>query len=243
MKIIYPRTSKLFGKYIQRRIVYLFATFLVLTLFAQPFLAESDVMRIDKKWAGDFDGMVERRMIRVLVTYNRTNYFLDKGAQRGATYEAMTAFEKHINEKLKTKHLKVNVAFIPVTRDNLIPALIQGRGDVAAASLTITPERQKQVDFTNPLLTDVREVVVASPNTPPIKSIDDLSGKEIYVRKTSSYFESLSRLNQKFKDADRKPVEVREASELLESEDLLEMVNVGLLPMIVVDDYLADFWS
>jgi membrane-bound lytic murein transglycosylase MltF len=243
MKIIYPRTSKDSFSYVHPLNIYLLAIVIVLILFAHSTSAESDVLRIDKKWTGDFDGMVERRLVRVLVTYNMTNYFLDKGAQRGATYEALTAFEKHINEKLKNKHLQLHVAFIPVTRDNLIPALIEGRGDVAAASLTITPERQQQVDFTDPLATGVREVVVASPNAPALKSIDDLSGKEIHVRKTSSYFESLSRLNQEFKKAGKKPVNVKEASELLESEDLLEMVNAGLLPMIVVDDYLAGFWS
>ncbi len=246
MKFFYPRTSNESFSYVHLLILNLLAISIFLTFFAQSTLAntnESDVMQIGKKWTGDYDGMVERRLIRVLVTYNKTNYFLDHGAQRGATYEAFTVFEKQINEKLKNKHLQLHVAFIPVTRDNLIPALIEGRGDVAAASLTITPERQQQVDFTDPLATGVREVVVAGPNAPALKSIDDLSGKEIHVRKTSSYFESLSRLNQAFKKAGKKPVNVKEASELLESEDLLEMVNAGLLPMIVVDDYLAGFWS
>jgi len=55
-----------------------------------------------------------------------------------------------VNQKLKTKALKFHVAFIPVGRDQLIAALIEGRGDVTAASLTITEAREKLVDFCEP---------------------------------------------------------------------------------------------
>jgi membrane-bound lytic murein transglycosylase MltF len=196
-----------------------------------------------KKWTGDFDGMVERRVIRALVVYSKTNYFLDGGRQRGATYEALKKFENQLNENLKTRHLKVHMAFLPVPRDQLIPSLLEGRGDIAAAGLTITAQRHKQVDFADPLGGNVDEIVVTGPDSPELVHLNDLSGKEIHVRKSSSYYESLSDLNDAFKKAGKEPVVIKEASEYLEDEDLLEMVNAGLIPMVVVDDYLADFWS
>jgi ABC-type amino acid transport substrate-binding protein len=140
-----------------------------------------DTLKLDKKWTGDFDEMVERRFIRALLTFSKTNYFLDKATQRGATYELMKEFEKMINKSLKKKHLKIHVVFIPVTRDQLIPALVKGRGDIAAAALTITPEREKLVDFADPLIKDIDEIVVAGPSAPKLTSLDDLSGKEIHV--------------------------------------------------------------
>jgi membrane-bound lytic murein transglycosylase MltF len=201
------------------------------------------LLKLDQEWTGDFNEMAKRRIIRVLVTFSKTNYFLDRGTQRGATYELMREFEKTINKSLKKRHLKVFVIFIPVTRDQLIPALVEGRGDIAAAALTITPERKQRVDFADPLIKDMDEIVVAGPGAPKLTSIDDLSGKEIHVRKTSSYYEHLVRINESFRKAGKPQIVIREAYEYLEDEDLLEMVNAGLIPMIVVDNYLAKFWS
>jgi membrane-bound lytic murein transglycosylase MltF len=66
-------------------------------------------------WTGDLDGMVERRYVRMLVTFSRTNYFLDKATQRGITYEAGKMFEDFLNKRLGSKTIRVHVAFIPVT--------------------------------------------------------------------------------------------------------------------------------
>jgi membrane-bound lytic murein transglycosylase MltF len=170
-------------------------------------------------WSGDFDGMVERRVIRALVVHSRMLYFLDGGRPRGLTYEAMKMFEEGINEALGTDHLKVHVVLIPVPRDQLIPALAAGRGDIAAANLTITPERLETVDFSDPLLTGVKEIVVTGPGTPAPQSIEDLAETEIHVRESSSYYASLTKLNQEFERVGRDPIRIEPADELLEDED------------------------
>ncbi len=103
--------------------------------------------QLDKAWKGDFDGMVERRKIRVLVVDNPLLFFFDKAQIRGVSYDALLEFEKHINRKLKTGTRKIKVVFLPVPRDKLLPWLIEGRGDIAMANLTITDERHKSVDF------------------------------------------------------------------------------------------------
>jgi membrane-bound lytic murein transglycosylase MltF len=194
------------------------------------------------KWTGDLDDMIKRRYIRVLVTYSKTNYFVDRGTQRGLTYDAFRLFEDDLNKKLKSKHLRVHVVFVPVSRDNLIPALVQGRGDIAAASLTITPERLKQVDFSDPSRKDVSEIVVTGPGAESIASVEDLSGKEVYVHETTSYHESLQKLNADFAKVGKAPVKVIPAAENLEIEDILEMVNAGLIKMTIADNYIAEFW-
>jgi membrane-bound lytic murein transglycosylase MltF len=150
------------------------------------------------KWTGDLDGMIKRRIIRVLVTYSKTNYFVDRGTQRGITYDAFRLFEDDLNKKLKSKHIRVHVVFVPVSRAGLIPALVEGRGDIAASNLTITPERLKQVDFSDASIRDVPEIVVTGPGAEPIARLEDLSGKEVYVHKTTSYYESLQKLNAEF---------------------------------------------
>ncbi len=196
-----------------------------------------------KTWTGDWDGMVTRNQIRVLVPFSKTFYFLDGGRQRGLTYDAMKIFEKQINKDLKRKIVQVQFIFIPVNRDELIPGLLNGRGDIAAGALTITPERKKLVDFSDPLLTNVREIIVTGPSSPPLSSLDDLAGKTIHVRKSSSFYEHLVRLNGAFNIAGKPEITLIPEVENLEDEDLLEMVNAGLLPMLVMDSPKAEFWA
>ncbi len=208
-----------------------------------------DLATMKQPWTGDLDGMIERRVIRVLTVNSKTFYFIDKGVQRGIVVDYFRVFESELNKKLaaenklKDKNLKVRVVFIPVRRDQLLPELAAGKGDIAAANLTITPERQKLVDFSGAGLSNVSEVVVTGPASPKVASLDDLSGKDVFVRKSSSYYESLVALNQKFAAAKKPPVSLKEAPETLEDEDLLEMLNAGLIPIVVVDKHMADFWK
>ena len=198
---------------------------------------------------GDHPDMINRRAIRVLTTYSKTFFFIDKGTQRGATHDLFIALEKAFNnqlakeKKLKQKHLKVRIVFIPVTRDNLFKALNEGKGDIAAANLTITSSRQEQVAFTTPLYSDVKELLVSGPSSSDVKNLEQLSGKTVFVRRSSSYYESLQTLNARFAKASLPPVILQEAPEALEDEDLLEMLNAGLIPLIVVDRHKALFWK
>jgi membrane-bound lytic murein transglycosylase MltF len=208
-----------------------------------------DPTEIQKPWTGDLDGMIQRRLIRVLTVNSKTFYFHDKGTQRGTVVDVFRVFEDELNKKLaaekklKDKNLKVRVVFIPLRRDQLLPALAAGKGDIAAANLTITPERQTLVDFSAATLSDATEVVVAGPASPTIASLDDLAGKEVFVRKSSSYYQSLGALNAKFAAAQKPLVTLKEAPETLEDEDLLEMLNAGLVSLVVVDKHKADFWK
>ncbi|MCP5364810.1 MAG: lytic transglycosylase F [Hyphomicrobiales bacterium] len=191
-------------------------------------------------WVGDLNGMMRRRSIRVLTSANRTHYFLDGARERGFTYEYMKAFEKYIR---KSEKKQINVIFIPTRRDQLLPWLIEGRGDIACANLTVTETRKKQVDFAAPIISDINEIVAYMGDIQPVDSLDDLSGRSVYVRESSSYYDSLKRLNQTFATNGRKPVRIHVVSEDLETEDILEMVNAGMLPITVIDNHLAEFWS
>jgi membrane-bound lytic murein transglycosylase MltF len=209
--------------------------------------AEDATVHLDVKsqpWTGDLDGMVERRTIRVLVPHSKTMYFIDlSGNQRGISYDLMREFEDELNKQLKTGNLRINLHFIPVARDQLLAALLDGRGDIAAANLTITPEREKLVDFTTPLATGVKEVVVTGKDGPTLTSLDDLAGKQIFVREATSYYESLTKLNDDFKARGLAPMDLKLAPGSFEAEDVLEMANAGLVKIVVADRYLARFWK
>ena len=192
---------------------------------------------------GDYDEMQKRRLVRILVPYNKMFYFIDRGRQLGGTYELGVAFEQFLNKKVKSKSLRIRVAFIPTPRDRLVSDLLAGKGDIAAGGLTITPERLKSVDFATPTATGIKEIVVMGANAPPIASLDDLSGREVTVRKASSYYEHLTALNERLKKDGKKPIKLAAADEDLETGDLLEMANAGLISYTVADDFVAAFWG
>jgi len=150
---------------------------------------------ITTPWTGDLDGMIERRMIRVLTTYSKTQYFIDRGTPHGTAYDQGKLLEDTLNAKLAPRSLKVRVQFVPLSRDELIPALIAGKGDIVMADLTVTPERLALVDFTAPWIGGIDEIVVTSPTAPPLSAVTDLSGRDVFVRPSSSYYQSLLSFN------------------------------------------------
>ena len=182
-----------------------------------------------ERHAGDLEDMVKRRQIRVLVVPSRTAFFFDKGQPHGIDYEAFEEFQKFANQKLRTGILQINIAFIPVRAEQLERALLVGIGDVIAYPVIATPERGKQVLFTSPIYTGVKQVVVTGPKAPAVTSLDDLSGKEIYVNPLTDYFENLNHLSESFQRAGRPAIVVKSADPNLTDEDLLEMVSAGLL--------------
>jgi membrane-bound lytic murein transglycosylase MltF len=197
-----------------------------------------------KPFTGDLDSLVQRRAVRIGVTFNRTFYFVDKGVPRGIAYEYGQLMEERLNRHFRTGNSnKIHVIFLPLPRDMLLPALIEGKVDLVAGQVVLTPELQQHVAFSDPTRTNVKQILVTGPGAPAISSIEDLAGKEVFTRESGGYSQSLRVLNELFKSQGRPPVVIREAPPSLEDDDLLEMVNAGLIPAVVVDDYLAVFWK
>jgi membrane-bound lytic murein transglycosylase MltF len=205
-----------------------------------------ELLRGNKAWTGDFDGMLERRLIRFLVPYSRSLYFVDKGRERGIAAELARDFEQYVNRKYAKQLGKrpLTVFLIVTTRDKLLTDLANGLGDVAAGNLTVTAEREKIANFVAPAdRKGVQELLITGPSSPQIASVDDLAGRTVHVRKASSYYESLLALNEKLRAAGRKPVDIVFVPDALEDEDMMEMANAGLLQAIVVDDWKARMWA
>jgi len=214
-----------------------------LSLFDLDSGSVRDVGKISRtQFTGDLDSMIHRGYIRVLVPMNRTHYFLDGPRQRGLIYEQMKQFEKYLNQKLKRSKNPVIIYCIPTRRDQILPHLIHGFGDIASAGLTITKERLEQVEFCRPLNENVSEVIVAWKKADPLTTIEDLAGKEVFVRESSTYFRHLQQLNHNLHRTGFPLINIRKADENLETEDILELVNSGLAPYTIADDYLAIIW-
>lgn len=199
----------------------------------------------NRPFFGDYDAMVERRFIRVLVPYSKTFFFFDGAEPKGLTYEAVMGFGKYINKKLNSKHIEVKVFLAPTPREELLTKLELGLGDIAVGNLTITDDRREKVDFSEPGLTGVSEIFVTSRDRDgePLQSPFDLAGRTVHVRKSSSYYQSLLNLNDVLASTGKKLIDIVEADDHLEDEDLLEMVNANLIAGIIIDKHKGEFWE
>jgi membrane-bound lytic murein transglycosylase MltF len=198
-----------------------------------------------KQRTGDLDTLLQHRVVRIGVPYSRTFYYVIKGVQYGTAYEMGKAFEQYLNKKYphQNKNIRTHVFFIVTARDQAITKLNDGWLDIVAGGITITPERQKFVDFSDPVFRNVNEIVVTGPSSPQLASLDDLSGKEVFGRKTSAYWEHLQRLNERFQKERKPAVILRAVPDDLADDDILQMVNAGLLSTTVVNDWTAKLWN
>ena len=199
-----------------------------------------------KPWTGDFDRMLERRMIRVEVPYSRSLYYNDKGRERGLSAELVRDFERWLNQKYAKQLGKrpLTIYIVPATRDRLLPDLVASLADISTGNLTVTPERLALVDFVTPAsLKTVDEIVVTGPASPPPATLDDLAGRTVHVRRASSYYDSLVAQNERLRRAGKPEIVLVVVPDALEDEDMMEMVNTGLIEAIVVDDWKAKMWA
>lgn len=190
--------------------------------------------------------MLERRAIRVLAPYSRTFFFNDRGRERGYSADLVRGFEKYLNQKLAAQLGKrpLTVLIIPTTRERLLPDVVNGLGDIAVGNLLVTDARKALVDFVvAPDAIPQSEVVLTGPKSPVINTTDDLSGKTVDVRQSSSAYESLTALNERFKAFGKEPVKLVAVPDALEDEDMMEMLNLGLFQAIIVDDVVATMWA
>jgi len=194
-------------------------------------------------WTGDYDGMVARRMIRILVPYSMTHYFLDGATERGTAAAQGREFEQEVNRREGLRTKLVHVVFIPTPRNQLISKLGDGVGDIAIGSLMITDSRKAVIDFSTPVYRNSQEIVCTGPGAPAMKVLEDLSGQEVYVRASSVYHESLQALNQTFMQKGLSPIQIETLDDRLEPDEILELVQAGLIPVTVVGRPLAEFWS
>jgi membrane-bound lytic murein transglycosylase MltF len=192
---------------------------------------------------GDFDQMLEARNIRALVTINPISFFYSHGKPQGMLYEQLEQLQRLVNARYKTGKLKVKVSFIPVRPDELGPALQQGVGDFIAADIVITPERQKYYTFTAPIMNSVRHIVVTGPELAKAKSLDDLAETDIYVSQLSGLYDDLMEISEERVKAGKARLSVKVADKNLQDDDLVEMVNAGLIPATVAMQHKSELWE
>ncbi len=198
--------------------------------------------KVRAPWTGDLDGMLDRGFVRVLVAPSRTNFFFDRKDLKGFDVEWMNAFEKQLNAGRKRAE-RVRVVWVPKPFGALLPALKAGLGDIAIGGMTVLPSREQGIVFSDPYMTGVDEVIVHQRGVEGLKGLDDLAGRSITLRTHSSYEVHLKEIGEAFQVRGLKPPVIRTIGTRLATEDILEMVNAGIVDLTVADSHLAGSWA
>ncbi len=200
------------------------------------------ILRIPFK--GDLDEMAKRRVVRVLLPFRRPEFFYVDGRPAGILYEAFQELEKAVNAKYKTTAAnRIVVAPLPTPQDKVRERMEKGLGDIAAFAISITDQTKAIADFTIPTQTGLKIIVVTGPGAPELKTLADLSGKEVWVNAASRLKNDFDALNAKLKAQGKAPAKMLEADPVLEPGDVMEMVNGGTYPIALISSQQAEFWG
>jgi membrane-bound lytic murein transglycosylase F len=183
--------------------------------------------RTDDRTTGDIDAVRARGSLRVITLNNPVHYFLYRGRQMGFDFEISSLAAKKLGVRLEL--------VVPPSRDLAFEWLLEGRGDVIAATLTVTPERRESLAFSRPYLF-VEEIVVQRARTVrKVASVYELRGRTIHAWKSSSHYQTLLEWLPEAGPFDIVPI-----PEDMEYEEILDRVGSGEFPLAVVDSLVLE---
>jgi membrane-bound lytic murein transglycosylase MltF len=211
---------------------------------AAPAVDETLPLVVRMPWKGDLDEIVKRRVVRVLLPFRRPEFFYMEGHPVGILQEAFQELERTLNAKFKTTPAnRLVVGLLPTPIDKLRERMLGGYGDIAAYGISITEQNQQIADFTVPTMTGLKIIVVTGPGAPELKTIEDLSGQEVWIAPEMRMKDDLAALNARLQSQGKAPAVMREADALLDQADIMEMVNAGTYPIALIQSKLAEFWA
>ncbi len=172
------------------------------------------------------DSIIARDTLRVLTRNSAYTYFLHRGTEMGFEYELISDFADELGVELKM--------VVPPKWDDMIPWLLDGRGDIIASAMTVTPERSEYVRFSDPYNT-IHQVVLTRESDPPVESPRGLIGRQVHVRRGSSYYRRLTALNAELGDS----IDVVPVPEYYGTEYIIRLLMDRVIDVTVADVNIA----
>ena len=166
----------------------------------------------------------ENLALRVITRNSPETYFMWRGELMGFEYELMREFAKQNALKLEV--------IVAKSYQEMKQMLTEGKGDVIAAGLTRTEARKSELNFSI-RYKRVSELLVAHKDSPPNNSFDDLKGRSISVRKSSSFWHSAQQLAEEY------GAKLVVADEALPTELLIARVADKTVDLTIADSNLV----
>jgi membrane-bound lytic murein transglycosylase F len=183
--------------------------------------------RTDDFTTGDLDSIRARGSLRVITLNNPVHYFLYRGRQMGFDYEIAGLAAKKLGVRLEL--------VVPTSRDLVFEWLLEGRGDVIAATLTATPERREFLAFSRPYLFVEELAVRRARAVEKVASVYDLRGRSIHAWRSSSHYQTLQGWIPEVG-----PFTIEPIPEDMEYEEILDRVGSGEYPLAAVDSLVLE---
>ena len=197
-------------------------------------------------WSGSYSEMLQRGEIRIAVPYDRTIYISDKGTPRGLSVEISKGLARWINAKYaaQSRSKPLSVKLVPTRSAELLNSLTTGRADIVLGDIGLyEPIPNSQQFIINHSSKAEQEVLVTGPSSPPLQKMTDLSGQTVYGSRNTNFQTTLSALNKELKREGKSPVNLISPLGDLDDEDLLEMLNSGLISYVIVGDWKFKLWQ
>ena len=172
------------------------------------------------------ESILKNNQLTVITRNNSHCYYSYRDQEMGFEYDLFKAFADHLGVGLKI--------IIAEKWEGMIPDLMNGTGDLIAASMTITPNRRLQVAFSDGYM-DIKQHIIVHRNNTAVRNLKDLAGQSIHVRKGTSYQEHLESLNQGPQGMQFKII----LHEDVPTEELIRQVSEKEIAVTIADSNIA----
>jgi membrane-bound lytic murein transglycosylase F len=186
----------------------------------------------------DWTDIAARGRLNAVLKNSPTGYFVYRGRPMGFEYELLSRF-------CRANKITLNV-ILESDVEKCFTMLNEGKCDIIAHNLTITKDRRKNVEFTMPQY-EVRQMLVQRlpDNYEKMKDYEiehdmirdpiELIGREVHVRKNSSYSARLMHLSEEIGG----DIKIIEEFGDIQTEELMDMVAGGDIDYTVADEDIA----
>ncbi len=180
----------------------------------------------DQLPARDLDSILSDGVLHALIDNSTTSYFVYRGEPMGFEYELLSRF---------SDDLGIDLAIRPIKNMNaIIDSLIDQKGDIIAANLTVTKDRNEQVLFSSPLIYSP-QVLIQRADESLIHTPSEMLGKEIHLRKNSSFYERIQNLSEEVGGE----ILINEVDGDVSVEELIQQVSTEEIDYTVADEHVA----
>jgi membrane-bound lytic murein transglycosylase MltF len=224
----------------------LLQSILTLSLLIISSLSFAQATKVPEIWSGSYSEMFQRGEIRMAVPYDRTIYINDKGTPRGLSIQISKGLAKWINAKYSSqlKGKLISIKLVPTISAELLNSLISGRADIAVGDIGLYEPISNSHDLiVNHASRVEQEVLVTGPSSPVLQKMTDLSGQTVYGSRNTNFQMTLGALNEELRRDGRPPVNLISPLGDLDDEDLLEMLNAGLIQYVIVGNWKFKLWQ